>query len=371
MPISDSLNFTYNNISSQNMGLINIHIKEGMNEEILISNRTILETKIRGKKIPYFQEVEQDPLEFNLTFAFESAFAKYATGTLTFSGIPIAGQTVTIGSDIYEFCVVSAGVGHIAVVLGAIFTANNAVTVLANEINTHSTIVTAISNTDLDTVVVTAINDGIGANSTVTTETCTNASWGSSTLSGGTTATGNLRDICLWLSTDFYKPLVFESNPTHVYYAICVNASTLSHTADNGYFTANFRCSSPYAYSPLITTSEYDLSSNGVGGTTVTIMNYGDMTTYPLITITMCSGATCSIVNNSDSASTISFATIANDEVLELDCENEDITSSAEPTTYRYDNMTGTFTRLLVGSNSLQVYGNIKIYFQYEYIYLA
>lgn len=370
MPISESLNFTFNGVSSTTMGIVNCHINNGMCEEVFIPNRNLLETKIRGKNTPYFQEIEQDPLEFNLTFAISNAFAKYAEGTLTFTGVPVAGQTVTIGSDVFEFCVASSE-SHIAVVLGATFTADNAVTMLANEINTHSTVVTAIANTDLDTVVVTAINDGTAANATITTETCTNASWGSATLTGGTTATGNLRDICKWLITDYYKPLVFESNPTHVYYAICVNASTLSHTADNGYFTANFRCSSPYAYSPMITTEEYDLSSNGVGGTTITLTNYGDMTIYPLITVTMCSGATCSIVNNSDSASTISFATIANDEILELDCENEDVTSSAEPTTYRFDNMTGNFTRLLMGTNSLQVYGNVKIYFQYEYIYYA
>lgn len=110
-----------------------------------------------------------------------------ATGVLTFSGIPVVSQTVTIGSDVFEF-VASAGdvqVGNIAVALGGTLTADNAVTVLTSEINAHSTKVVAVGSTTNDTVTLTAINYGDEQNSIATTETCSNASFAQTTLTGG------------------------------------------------------------------------------------------------------------------------------------------------------------------------------------------
>jgi len=108
-----------------------------------------------------------------------------ATGTLTFTGIPVDTQTVTIGTDIYEFCVAAPQEGNIGVVLGGTFTADNAVTVLTSEINAHSTVVTAVGSTANDTVVLTAVSRGIAGNSIATTETCTNAGFAEVTLTGG------------------------------------------------------------------------------------------------------------------------------------------------------------------------------------------
>lgn len=111
-----------------------------------------------------------------------------ATGTLTFSGIPVVTQTVVIGgTETYEFVAATGDVqvGNIAVVLGETLTADNAVTKLAEAINANSILVTGVSSTTADTVVVTAIVKGTAGNSITTTETCTNASWGGATLSGG------------------------------------------------------------------------------------------------------------------------------------------------------------------------------------------
>jgi len=109
-----------------------------------------------------------------------------ATGTLTFADVAVVTQTVTIGgTEVYEFCTESAGEGNIAVVIGADTTADTAVTELADAINANSELVTAVADTDADTVVVTAIARGTAGNSITTTETCTNASFAGGTLSGG------------------------------------------------------------------------------------------------------------------------------------------------------------------------------------------
>lgn len=109
-----------------------------------------------------------------------------ATGTLTFTGISVVEQTVTIGgTEVYEFCTETATGDNIAVVIGADTSADTAVTELADAINANSELVTAVADTDADTVVVTAIARGTAGNSITTTETCTNASFGGGTLSGG------------------------------------------------------------------------------------------------------------------------------------------------------------------------------------------
>lgn len=116
-----------------------------------------------------------------------------ATGSLTFTGVVADGQTVTIGTEVYEFDTNSSVTsGHIAVDVSSGATASDAVTALVSAITANSSLVTAIDDTG-DVVKVTSIGTGVSANSIATTETCTNASWGHATLTGG--ADANLK-IC-------------------------------------------------------------------------------------------------------------------------------------------------------------------------------
>jgi hypothetical protein len=114
-----------------------------------------------------------------------------ATGTLTFTGIPVAAETVTIGTEVYEFVAAAEDVSdptYTPVILGATFTADNAVTQLALEISSNSPLFDAVANTTADTVLVVARKVGSEGNVASTT-TCTNASWGAETLEGGAYAT--------------------------------------------------------------------------------------------------------------------------------------------------------------------------------------
>lgn len=117
-----------------------------------------------------------------------------ATGTLTFEDLPIATETVTLGSgddaEVYEFVAAAedADPANIPVVLGTTFTADNAVTKLAEAINENSALVTATFDTDDDDVVrISAIVKGTAGNSIAVAETCTNATFGAevTTLAGG------------------------------------------------------------------------------------------------------------------------------------------------------------------------------------------
>lgn len=111
-----------------------------------------------------------------------------ATGTLTFNGVPVAAETATIGTEVYEFVAVAEDIAvptNIAVVLGTTLTADNAVTKLAEAINANSELVTATSDEEANTVVVSAIVKGTAGNAIDSTETCTNAAWGAAKLAGG------------------------------------------------------------------------------------------------------------------------------------------------------------------------------------------
>lgn len=109
---------------------------------------------------------------------------KKATGTLTFTGVVADGETVTIGSEIYEFKTSgNAGVGKIKVDVSGGVTASDAVTALVAAITANSAIVDAVDGAG-DTVVVTYKTVGTDGN-VASTETCVNASWGNTTLTGG------------------------------------------------------------------------------------------------------------------------------------------------------------------------------------------
>jgi hypothetical protein len=134
--------------------------------------------------------------EFDTTGAFTAgniqvnvaSYLNEARGTLTFTGVVLAAQIVTIGTEVYEFVAAAEDVANpanIPVVMGADFSADNAVTKLGLAISSNSAIVDAVSNTTTDTVLVIADAKGTAGNTIVSTTTCLNATWGAVTLTGG------------------------------------------------------------------------------------------------------------------------------------------------------------------------------------------
>ncbi len=69
--IKDSLYFTYNGKSCKDFGLIQVNLDNGMFEEQFGASREIIETTVRGSDTPLFHRVEESPLEFEMTIAFE------------------------------------------------------------------------------------------------------------------------------------------------------------------------------------------------------------------------------------------------------------------------------------------------------------
>lgn len=62
----ESLHFTFNNISSEDMGVVIASPNGGLFQETFLPTRRIVETSVTNKR--YFKRVESEPLSFSLTF---------------------------------------------------------------------------------------------------------------------------------------------------------------------------------------------------------------------------------------------------------------------------------------------------------------
>ena len=67
----ESINFSFNGISSEDMGVYIAHEGGGLFEENFLPTRSIVETKVAKRDKPYFQRVEYEPLSFTLTIFIE------------------------------------------------------------------------------------------------------------------------------------------------------------------------------------------------------------------------------------------------------------------------------------------------------------
>lgn len=110
-----------------------------------------------------------------------------ATGTFTTTGDFTANETITVGVQTYKYVASASNPyefdgANTATALGNLAKAIN------GEIEGTPKNVLATASATSTTVVITAIEAGADGNSIATTETCTNASFGGATLSGGVTS---------------------------------------------------------------------------------------------------------------------------------------------------------------------------------------
>jgi hypothetical protein len=112
-----------------------------------------------------------------------------ATGALTFSGNVSDTETVIIGGVTFEFDTEgNTTAGNVAVAVADVLPATATVN-LSAAVNGNATTAALVTSTPTSTTVtLTADAAGTAGNSIATTETCANATFGASTLTGGETA---------------------------------------------------------------------------------------------------------------------------------------------------------------------------------------
>lgn len=74
MTIKDKIKFNFDGVWSDTLGLISVNTDGGMFEEIFVADRNIVETEVLGSDRPIFHRLENAPIEFDLTIAFEDGF---------------------------------------------------------------------------------------------------------------------------------------------------------------------------------------------------------------------------------------------------------------------------------------------------------
>jgi len=102
-----------------------------------------------------------------------------ATGTITFTGLPVANETVTINGTVYTFKAAAATATEITIGADATATAANT----ASKIDTNETIVDAVNV--LGVVTISAADTGEYGNAYTLAESATNTAVSGATLSGG------------------------------------------------------------------------------------------------------------------------------------------------------------------------------------------
>jgi hypothetical protein len=149
---------------------------------------------------------------------------KKASATLTISDDVSNGETITIGTDVFEFRTAgSASIGNIKVdISGTGDTASDkAAAKLVAAINANSTLVDAVASKDdneNDIVVVTYKTVGTEGNSVAVAKTMTDGSWGTGVtkLSGGQYGTPCPMNNIMVYSDSYYYVCVEAGNKTDV-----------------------------------------------------------------------------------------------------------------------------------------------------------
>ncbi len=174
-----------------------------------------------------------------------------------------------------------------------------------------------------------------------------------------------IRRVARWLDQEEYKPLIFESQPNKIYYAMVNTSIDVIHNGlKQGYLTLTFKCDTYHAFSAMHQ-EIHDLSSNTVDGTTIKFNNQGDTLLSPTVIIQKVGAGDVSIINNSDGGKEFKMTGLVDTEEVEVDNEYREITTN-QVNTQRYTNFNMNWMELLVGVNRLQVYGDCKLAFQYE-----
>lgn len=175
-----------------------------------------------------------------------------------------------------------------------------------------------------------------------------------------------LKKVKHWLNQDYYKPLMFSSDPERIYYAMCIDDTTIFDTGfDQGYIDLTMRCDSPYAYTPFYSTNDLDFSINPKGRL-YGFYNRGDYDCNPEIWIKKVGDGDVSIYNLTDANREFKFTGLKNNEMIYINNETEEIVTDV-PNTYRYDNFNDNYLRLKYGLNRLMIFGNCILRFRYQF----
>ena len=157
-----------------------------------------------------------------------------------------------------------------------------------------------------------------------------------------------------------------EDEPPKVYYVKYIDGIDISlNYTKQGYLTVHFRCNSPYAYSPVYS-SNNDLSTI-LSPTDIKIINNGDKKLYPELWIEKVGNGDIKIKNLTNAGKELIITDLIDGEIVYINNEDGSIESSLSDV-YRLNYHNGVYIELVRGTNTLQVTGQCKLTWRYQYI---
>lgn len=180
-------------------------------------------------------------------------------------------------------------------------------------------------------------------------------------------ARANHREIARWLYQNQYKPMVFDSHPNRIVYAILESDSRLRHNGMDGYVETNVRTNSPWVYGFPTETEEIEVD----GTYDYFILNSGDNPLRPKMWLRKVGDGDITIINNTNGQRVV-FEGISSGEELFVDFKREEIVSSLEEDlqVYRYNNHNDVWLQLETEENDLRFEGRFDVIIQYQLEYL-
>ena len=177
----------------------------------------------------------------------------------------------------------------------------------------------------------------------------------------------NLRAIARWLFQDYYKPLIFDSNPNHIFYAIPEGQSNLVHNGcRDGYIEIDFRCDSPYSYSDIRETW-----LNVTNSSSFYLYNEGDIPVKPNFKFKKI-GKGDIRVKDTLTGETMILKDIRDGEIVTINGRREEIISSAQEfNRYLYDNHNDVWLEIEADTQTeFELYGSFECSIYLEFAYL-
>lgn len=286
--------------------LFNVVMSDDFYAESIRGSRSIQEDKIPGRDIPYFYEVEDDVLQFDINFAFENPMTKSEVNLIARDLLSPRGYSEMSFGDYYGVSpLVAAFTSTTENTIGnnveKIFTFNSAPTggfIVGSRIRAYQT----ETPTNYMEGVITFIND-------TSVTLLVNEIGGSGT------------GIITWsfhlvyqIKTPFYK-VIFTGEPEIEYMG--VNSVTPKYLV---YFNLKARCDRPYGF--------YKVTKTLASGTTITVNNTGDLNVYAGITFTSPdTGTNYARLYNSTNVNAISFTNL-DSETITINSNLKTISSS-------------------------------------------
>lgn len=176
------------------------------------------------------------------------------------------------------------------------------------------------------------------------------------------------QEVKRWLIQGDYCPLIFDDNPSIVYYAKLNSEINLTHNSVNsGYLECTMLTNSPYKFSDYITFE--DQSTSNEEYLIREIMIDGDLPSFPVIEVVSPSVTYLEIYNESTQERCVLNESFTNLTVDFLS-EYQELETRATSPSELYDAHNGKFITLKRGKNIIKFKGTFRFKMTYQNVYL-